>query len=80
VEQVQRHHQAVLFHSAGASHAMVQDWVQTALSVARHSALKDVVLARDWPAVEAAMRVHIAESIEIYHEIIKAGLTKGQIK
>jgi GntR family carbon starvation induced transcriptional regulator len=78
VEQVQRHHQALLFHSAGSRDPATEALVQAALSVARHTALKDVVMARDWPAAEAATRAHIAGSVEIYRGIFTSGLMERQ--
>lgn len=76
VEQVQRHHQALLLRSTDLQE--VETLVRSALSVSRHTRVMDLVLARAWPAAEAAMRRHIEESVDIYRGIFGALSTPGQ--
>jgi len=78
VEQLQRHHQAVLFHSAQLPrprklHAILR----TALSVERHTQLMTPVLARDRAAAQAELARHIETTLAIYRAIVGAETTNA---
>lgn len=77
VQQVKRHHQALLFLTRDRRGPETEALVQSALSVARHTTLMDLVLARSWPEAEAAMKAHIAESVDIFRGLFGAGTVEG---
>jgi GntR family transcriptional regulator, carbon starvation induced regulator len=70
-EQLQRHHQAVLFHST-ARHdtAEMAEILVTALSVSRHSRLMEIVLDRDRAAARRELEAHIEVTRLIYRQIV----------
>ncbi len=71
VEQLQRHHQAVLFHTATHAHPCDLDAIlRTALSVERHTQLMTPVLARDRAAAQAELARHIETTLTIYRAIV----------
>ncbi|PQO24605.1 GntR family transcriptional regulator [Rhodobacteraceae bacterium WD3A24] len=75
-EQLQRHHQALLFHTkagpgAEARHSEeVESYLRTALSVDRHTELMRIVLDRDRARAQAALHEHIEISLRIYQQIV----------
>lgn len=75
-EQLQRHHQALLFHTkagvgAGARRSdEVEGYLRIALSVDRHTDLMRIVLDRDRAAAQAALHEHIEISLGIYRQIL----------
>lgn len=78
VEQLQRHHQAVLFHTSelqtGVLHvAEAQSLLKTALSIERHTQLMNPVLARDKNAARIELAAHIETTLVIYRAIVRAG-------
>jgi len=77
VEQLQRHHQAVLFHTtevqAGVLRAgQAQSLLHSALSIERHTRLMDPVLARDTDAARKELSAHIETTLVIYRAIVRA--------
>ncbi|MCC6002334.1 MAG: GntR family transcriptional regulator [Pararhodobacter sp.] len=72
-EQLQRHHQAVLFHGTTRHEpAAMQEILQVALSVPRHTTLMEMVLDRDRDAALTELEAHIEMTLEIYRQIIEA--------
>ncbi len=70
-EQIQRHHQAVLFHTnARRDQATVNEILSSALSVPRHSRLMEIVLDRDPAAARAELAAHIDMTLVIYRQIV----------
>lgn len=75
-EQLQRHHQALLFHTKAspdwaARHSEeIESYLRTALSVDRHTELMRIVLDRDRDAARAALETHIQISLRIYQQIV----------
>lgn len=70
-EQLQRHHQAVLFHSGSRrDESAVAGIVAAALSVPRHSRLMEVVLDRDRAAARRELDAHIDTTVTIYRQIV----------
>lgn len=70
IEQLQRHHQAVLFHStARRDTRAMSEILGTALSVARHTRLMQMVLDRDRAAARAELTAHIDMTLTIYRQI-----------
>lgn len=83
-EQLQRHHQALLFHPRtinpeGPPHhsAQTQDLLREALSIPRHTALMQVVLGRDRAAALAALRDHVEITLTVYRSIVGAVPGRG---
>ena len=71
VEQLQRHHQAVLFHtSTRAQPRDLHTILRIALSVERHTELMAPVLARDHEAAQAELAQHIETTLTIYRAIV----------
>lgn len=72
-EQLQRHHQAILFHgTARQEPAAMARILRVALSVARHTTLMQMVLDRDRDAALAELEAHIEMTLTIYRQIIEA--------
>jgi GntR family transcriptional regulator, carbon starvation induced regulator len=72
-EQLQRHHQAVLFHSTTRRDTDALDPIlRIALSVPRHTDLMQIVLDRDRDAARHELESHVAMTITIYRQIIAA--------
>lgn len=70
-EQMQRHHQAVLFHTtARRDQAAVSEILSSALSVPRHSRLMQIVLDRDRAAARNELVAHIDMTLVIYRRIV----------
>lgn len=77
--QLQRHHQAVLFHTAGGQEAAplprapeTDEVLRTALSVERHTRLMQPALARDREAAHAELSAHVETTLTIYRTIVGA--------
>jgi GntR family transcriptional regulator, carbon starvation induced regulator len=71
VEQLQRHHQAVLFHTANRpTPRNLPALLRTALSVDRHTQLMTPVLVRDRAAAQAELARHIETTLTIYRAIV----------
>lgn len=71
-EQLERHHQAILFtpDSLGAAPSPTTlDHLREALSVERHRALAQPVLDRDAPAAHAALEAHVAVTLSCYRSL-----------
>jgi len=77
-EQLQRHHQALLFHTGAAvgpdRRAETDEMLRTALSIPRHTELMEVVLSRDVPAAIRALTAHVGLTRAIYRSFIGAHL------
>jgi GntR family transcriptional regulator, carbon starvation induced regulator len=76
-EQLQRHHQALLFHTRSinpggpAHHTKTTDaLLRRALSVPRHTELMEIVLDRDATRALAALRDHVDITRAIYRSIV----------
>ncbi len=70
-EQLQRHHQAVLFHTTAQQDRAAMDTIlRTALSVPRHTRLMDLALARDEGAALRELAAHIDTTLTIYRRIV----------
>jgi GntR family transcriptional regulator, carbon starvation induced regulator len=70
IEQLQRHHQAVLFHSnARRDTPEMVEILATALSVPRHTRLMQIVLDRDRQAARAELEAHVDVTLNIYRHI-----------
>lgn len=70
-EQLQRHHQAVLFHSTTRPDGPeITEILRTALSVPRHTRLMELALDRDRAAARAELQVHIDLTLTIYRRIV----------
>jgi len=74
-EQLQRHHQAVLFHSSARpptrhDTSEMVEILRTALSVPRHSRLMEIVLDRDRAAARTELESHIDMTLTIYRRIV----------
>jgi GntR family transcriptional regulator, carbon starvation induced regulator len=70
IEQLQRHHQAVLFHSnARRDTREMVEILTVALSVPRHTRLMQIVLDRDRQAARAELEDHIDMTLTIYRQI-----------
>jgi DNA-binding GntR family transcriptional regulator len=71
LEQLQRHHQAVLFHSATDRDAEgVEALMRLALSVPRHTRLMEIVLDRDATAARQELEAHVATMLDIFRQIV----------
>jgi GntR family transcriptional regulator, carbon starvation induced regulator len=78
VEQLQRHHQAVLFRTTQSPPPRHLDAVlRAALSVERHTQLMTPVLARDAAAARAELARHIEATLAIYRAIVGAETTNA---
>ncbi|MEZ5778050.1 MAG: GntR family transcriptional regulator [Paracoccaceae bacterium] len=83
-EQLQRHHQALLFHTQAINpgspprhSAETEELLRTALSVPRHTELMQVTLDRDPKRALAVLRDHVDVTLAIYRSIVgTAGTTK----
>lgn len=72
IEQLQRHHQAVLFHSATprSDGSAITGILSAALSVPRHTRMMEIVLSRDLAAARHELEVHIDQTLSIYRQIV----------
>lgn len=77
--QLQRHHQAVLFHTAGGQGAVLfartpesEEVLTTVLSVERHTRLMQPALARDHETARAELAAHVETTLTIYRLIVGA--------
>jgi GntR family transcriptional regulator, carbon starvation induced regulator len=71
-EQLQRHHQAMLFHNSFGAPDRRDALLKTALSVPRHTSLMDAVLSRDVAAALAELRSHVETTLSLYSTAISA--------
>lgn len=86
-DQLQRHHQALLFHPRAinargkpAHSPEVRDLLATALSLSAHTRLMEVTLARDVQTALAMLAEHVEITLSVYREIAKTNpITKGRM-
>lgn len=71
-EQLQRHHQAMLFHSGFGAPETRDALLESALSIPRHTRLMETVLSRDPVAAVAELRAHVDTTLSLYLAAISA--------